>query len=115
MPVQECTAAACGRRYKVKTLNVSAAARALSLLNAYHCSVLMANLAGRRYVFCGLGDGHLINYRYVNCFAVSSCSAAWTTVLYAIFSLLCRLEGTELVDRKRLALGTKPIRLRTFR
>lgn len=75
----------------------------------------MANLAGRRYVFCGLGDGHLINYRYVNCFAVLSCNAAWTLALHTNPSLLCRLEGTELVDRKRLALGTKPIRLRTFR
>lgn len=50
-------------------------------------SVMFANFEGVSYLFCGLGDGHLVNYR---------------------------LEGAGLVDRKKLALGTKPITLRTF-
>lgn len=50
-------------------------------------SVLFAQFDGCPYLLVGMGDGHLINYR---------------------------LKGRDLVDRKRLALGTKPIALRTF-
>ncbi|KAL4855081.1 DNA damage-binding protein 1 [Chlorella vulgaris] len=51
-------------------------------------SVLFAQFEGDTYLLYGLGDGQLVNYR---------------------------LDGGGLVDRKKIALGTKPILLRTFR
>ena len=51
-------------------------------------SVLMATFDDVPYILCGLGDGMLLTYR---------------------------LDGQKLVDRKRLAIGTKPINLRSFK
>ena len=51
-------------------------------------SVLFARLEGVPYLLCGLGDGHLLSWR---------------------------VEGQGLAERKRLALGTKPVTLRTFK
>lgn len=59
-----------------------------SLLLPVVCSVLLASFEGRPYLLCGLGDGYLVNYR---------------------------LEGKGLTDMKKLALGTKPITLKTFK
>jgi hypothetical protein len=52
-------------------------------------SVLLARFHNEPYLLCGLGDGTLLSFRIE--------------------------EGLNLVDRKRLALGTKPITLRHFR
>lgn len=51
-------------------------------------SVLCAIFEDTPYLLCGLGDGHLVNYR---------------------------IDGEGLSDKKKIALGTKPIALRTFR
>lgn len=52
-------------------------------------SILLAQFEEVAYVLCGLGDGHFINYK---------------------------LEaGGVLTDKKKLALGTKPITLRTLK
>lgn len=50
-------------------------------------SVLCTSFEGTPYLLCGLGDGQLVNYR---------------------------IEGNGLVEKKKIALGTKPITLRTF-
>uniref|UniRef100_A0A1D1ZT42 DNA damage-binding protein 1 n=1 Tax=Auxenochlorella protothecoides TaxID=3075 RepID=A0A1D1ZT42_AUXPR len=51
-------------------------------------SILLSQFEDSAYVFCGLGDGHLVNYR---------------------------LHGDQLGQRKKLALGTKPMKLRALR
>jgi hypothetical protein len=51
-------------------------------------SVLFARFEGVTYLLCGLGDGHLLTWR---------------------------VEGEGLAERKKLALGTKPVTLRTFK
>jgi DNA damage-binding protein 1 len=51
-------------------------------------SVLFAVFDDVRFLLCGLGDGHLVS---------------------------SRIEGTGFADIKKLALGTKPIMLKTFR
>ena len=51
-------------------------------------SVLFARFEGQAYLLCGLGDGHLLTWR---------------------------VEGEGLAERKKLALGTKPVTLRTFK
>jgi len=51
-------------------------------------SVLLSVFEEQAYLLCGLGDGHLVNFR---------------------------LEPEGLTDMKTLALGTKPIALKTFR
>lgn len=50
-------------------------------------SVLCSVFEGVPYLLCGLGDGHLVSYR---------------------------IEGNGLAAKKKIALGTKPIALRTF-
>ena len=52
-------------------------------------SILLALLEEKPYLLCGLGDGTLLSYRIE--------------------------EGLELTERKKLALGTKPIALREFK
>ena len=52
-------------------------------------SVLIASFDARPYFLCGLGDGTLLSYRIE--------------------------EGVGLTERKKLALGTKPITLREFK
>lgn len=68
----------------------------LSLVNSHDLggevmprSVLLATFDDKPYLLCGLGDGTLLSYRLE--------------------------EGLDLVDRKKLALGTKPITLREFK
>lgn len=52
-------------------------------------SVLLALFEGTPYLLCGLGDGTLLNYRIQ--------------------------EDHGLTEKKKLALGTKPISLRSFK
>jgi hypothetical protein len=69
--------------------HISAALKCAHMCCARHvCSVLFARLEGVTYLLCGLGDGHLLTWR---------------------------VEGEGLAERKKLALGTKPVTLRTFK
>lgn len=52
-------------------------------------SVLLCRFEGISYLLCGLGDGHLFNY-------------------------VLDMSTGDLLDRKKISLGTKPITLRTF-
>lgn len=53
----------------------------------FSCSVLFSIFEGVPYLLCGLGDGHLVTYRLQD----------------------------GLTDMRKLALGTKPITLKSFR
>ena len=71
-------------------------------------SVLFSSFDGVPYLLCGLGDGHLITFRLAE--EAAAAAAAGGAAAAAGAAL-----GPLLLERKKLALGTKPITLRTFR
>ena len=97
------------------------------------CSVLFAQFEGETYLLYGLGDGQLVNYRWGQRWGWEWGLAGWAGVFLPpsahSVTTHCppptplavrapparRLTADGPADRKKIALGTKPIALRTFR